>query len=141
MRCIAESARTKSLHCFGMALTIAFTFYMVVFHSLSNLPLDQALYFEVYTLLHTLVPPRAWRGCFNWRTARGCLNWLWGFLNWRNLTWQGMTHQVHKRFWMQAHIIAFGMVAMGISCLVRQAGSASRPVAALVALVLVCLQV
>jgi len=60
VRCIAESARTKSLHSFGMALTIAFTFYMIVFHSLSNLPLDQALYFEVnYTLLclHELAQP------------------------------------------------------------------------------------
>jgi dipeptide/tripeptide permease len=42
---------------------------------------------------------------------------------------------------MQAHIIAFGMVAIGMSWLVRQAGTASRPVAALAALVIVCLQV
>jgi hypothetical protein len=47
VRCLAESASTKSLHSVGVAFTFAFTFYMVIFHSLSNLPLDQALYFEV----------------------------------------------------------------------------------------------
>ena len=45
--CAHESVKAKSVGCFGMALTMAFTFYMVVFHSLSNLPLDQPLYFEV----------------------------------------------------------------------------------------------
>jgi len=72
VRCIAESARTKSLHTFGMALTIAFTFYMMVFHSLSNLPLDQALYFEVhYTLLclHELAQARK-GGAFIWEGMR-----------------------------------------------------------------------
>ena len=45
--CVGESLKARSLHCFGTSLAIAFTFYMVVFHTLSNLPLDQALYFEV----------------------------------------------------------------------------------------------
>ena len=49
--------------------------------------------------------------------------------------------QVHKRFWMQAHIIAFGMVGIGMSWAVRQAGSAARPLAAAVTLLLVALQV
>ena len=47
MVCADESVKAKSVGCYGMALTMAFTFYMVVFHSLSNLPLDQPLYFEV----------------------------------------------------------------------------------------------
>lgn len=42
---------------------------------------------------------------------------------------------------MQAHIIGFGMVSVGMSWLVRQAGTASRPIAALAALCLVSLQV
>ena len=49
--------------------------------------------------------------------------------------------QVHKRFWMQAHIIAFGMIAVGMSWAFRQTGPAARALAAATALILVCTQV
>ena len=79
---------------------------MVVFHSLSNLPLDQPLYFEV-----------------------------------------------HKRFWMQAHIIAFALVGIGLGVVARVLGAShggkqgvgaplsSEGVAAALASILVSLQV
>ena len=91
---------------FGVGVTLAFAFYMLVFHSLSNLPLDQPLYFEV-----------------------------------------------HKRFWMQAHIIAFALVGIGLGVVARVLGASqggkqgvapplsSEGVAAALASILVSLQV
>ena len=91
--CVYECGCARSHKCFGAGLAVAFFFYMIVFHCLSNLPLDQALYFEV-----------------------------------------------HKRFWMQAHIIAFGMMGIGLSCLLRAAGTSARALAAAAAVLLACLQ-
>jgi hypothetical protein len=99
----ASSSRRST---FGVGVTLAFAFYMVVFHSLSNLPLDQPLYFEV-----------------------------------------------HKRFWMQAHIIAFALVGIGLGVVARVIGGSdagkpavapplsSQAVAAALTAILVSLQV
>ena len=46
MRCVLEGVRLRSVHCYGIAASLSFCFYMLVFHTLSNLPLDQPLYFE-----------------------------------------------------------------------------------------------
>ncbi len=99
----ASSSRRST---FGVGVTLAFAFYMVVFHALSNLPLDQPLYFEV-----------------------------------------------HKRFWMQAHIIAFALVGIGLGVVARVIGRSdggkqgvgpalsSEAVAAALTSILVSLQV
>mmetsp|Transcript_27528 Transcript_27528/g.65124 ORF Transcript_27528/g.65124 Transcript_27528/m.65124 type:complete len:530 (-) Transcript_27528:41-1630(-) len=48
LRSLTESLSARSLDSAGFAIALAFTFYMVLFHYLSNLPLDQPLYFGVH---------------------------------------------------------------------------------------------
>ena len=81
--CGVEAVRERSSKGFGAGVALMLAFYMVVFHCLSNLPLDQALYFEV-----------------------------------------------HKRFWMQAHILVFGFIGVGFGYLGRLTEDAVGRVAA-----------
>lgn len=73
-RCLLDCAARRSANTVGVAFAGAYVTYMVVFHMLANLPLDQPLYLGV-----------------------------------------------HVRFWMQAHLIAYGWLGLGAAAVLRLA--------------------
>jgi hypothetical protein len=75
-RCLLDCAARRSANTVGVAFAGAYVTYMVVFHLLANLPLDQPLYLGV-----------------------------------------------HVRFWMQAHLIAYGWLGLGAASVLRLAVS------------------
>jgi hypothetical protein len=51
IRCACECVRERRVNTAGSALAVAYLVYMLVFHSLANLPLEQPLYYAGHTTL------------------------------------------------------------------------------------------